>query len=437
MSSHKNIILISILTLLLIRPFGIFTLTTGNGMTSAEYDECPVFRTAMLYAAEKGSAREITGIIHEILNETVDAKKQEYVKRLRTYPPEEVGLCWLELLNDAVRVVTTVRVIDHMSEYNDKRFVLPLAKHLISPHYAIRRSAARALKKIGDDRLFPVILNMVNSTNPVHRIYFIEAMNFLYDHRFYQSLTGMLRDDNKSIRIYVLNCLKENKITESLGQIRGSALSDKNDEVRIAAIEAIGAMRDGNSLGTLNITLNDKNRDVRCESAKSISLINSMASVNPLSLRLFVEDDNEIKELMIETLATLRRTGDVRGLEKIMLTDGNLGLRVKAAYVLGYSGSLQAFTALQKALFDSDFRVRAEVCNSLGNYRNRQSLASLFDVLEREEPVYVKSAALYSIKRINDKSSLMGLFDLFTRENDPIFREMLRNSINEYIKRYI
>ena len=68
---------------------------------------------------------------------------------------------------------------------------------------------------------------------------------------------------------------------------------------------------------------------------------------------------------------------------------------------------------------------------------NRQSLASLFDVLEKEEQVYVKSAALYSIKRINDKSSLMGLFDLFTRENDPIFRELLHNAIQEYIRRYI
>jgi HEAT repeat protein len=428
MSSHKNIFLISILTFIMIRPFGLFTLSSGARVF------CP---TAALRAAEKVSSREIRGIIGDILDETVEAKKQEYVKKLRAYPPEEVGTCWLEQLNDAVRVSTTVRIIDQMSEYNDRRFVLPLAKHLISPHYTIRRSAARALKRIGDDRLYPVILNMVNSANPVHRIYFIEAMNFLYDRRFYPSLTGMLKDDNKSIRIYVLNCLKENRIYESIGLIRGSALSDTNEEVRIAAIEAIGAIRDVNGLGTLNMTLNDKSRDVRRESAKSISLINSAASVNPLSLRLLVEDDNEIKELMLETLALLKRAGDVRGLEKILLTDSSLGLRVKAAYVLGYSGSLQAFTALQKALFDSDFRVRAEACNSLGNYRNRQSLASLFDVLEREDQVYVKSAALYSIKRINDKSSLIGLFELFSRENDPVFRELLHYAIQEYIKRYI
>ncbi len=393
--------------------------------------------TAQLYAAERVSSRELHGLIDAVMEEPDESKRQDLVKKLRAFPAEEVGTRWLELLDRAVRVSTAVRVIDGMSEFMDRRFVQPLARRLVSPHYAIRKSAARALKKTGDDRLYPVILGMVNSPNPVHRIYFIEAMNYLYDRRFYQSLTGLLRDDNKSIRIYVINCLKENRIAESLVHIRTSAMSDRNDEVRIAAIEAIGALRDGNGLGVLHATLSDKNRDVRSESAKSISRINSMTSVNPVSLRLAGEDDNEIKELLLEILSGLGRVGDVRGLDMVLRNDRNQGLRVKAAYVLGLAGSQQSFAALSSGLRDDDFRVRAEVCNSLGNFRNRQALAVLFGVLEKEDQTYVKSAALYSIKRINDKSSLLGLFDFYNRENEPVFREMLRNAIREYIKRYI
>ncbi len=390
-----------------------------------------------LFAADKSSPREICSLVNRILDETDESKKQELVRKLRAYAPVEVGTCWLEQLDDAVRVSTTVRVIDNMSEFNDRRFVLPLANHLVSTHYSVRKSAARALKKVGDDRLFPVILKMVNSSTPVHRIYFIEAMNYLFDRRFYPSLTSLLRDENKSIRIYVLNCLKENRITESLGLIRGAAMSDKNDEVRIAAIEAIGAMRDGNGLSVLHVTMNDKNRDVRCESVRAINRIGSLASVNPLSLRLLSEDDNEIKDMMIEALSSMKRVGDIRGLEKIVTADSNLGLRIKSAYVLGFSGSQQAFSSLQQALKDGDYRVRAEACNSIGNFRNRQALAVLFEVLDRNEQVYVKSAALYAIRRINEKSSLLGLFDLFTREKDPIFKEMLQDAIRDYIKRYI
>ncbi len=391
----------------------------------------------VLLANEKSAEREIAGLVAGILDETDDAAKQELIKKLRSYPPREVSARWVKELDGAVRESTIVRVIDAMSEFNDRSFVLPLAEHLVSSHYAVRKSAARALKRVGDDRLFPVILKMVNSPVPVHRIYFIEAMNYLFDQRFYPSLTGLLRDENKSIRIYVLNCLKENRITESLALVRGAAMGDKNDEVRIAAIEAIGAMRDGNGLNVLHVTMNDRNRDVRSESVKAISLIGSAASVNPLSLRLLAEEDNEIKDLMIETLSSMRRVGDIRGLEKILLNDSNLGLRIKSAYVLGFSGSQQAFSALHHALKDSDFRVRAEACNSIGNFRNRQALACLFEVLERNEEVYVKSAALYAVRRINDKTSLMGLFDLYTREKDPIFRELLQEAIRDYIRRFI
>jgi len=430
MKSKTYSILVSVLLVCAAVPAAQALPVSGRGPVSD-------FVTTRLYAAEKISTGDISGIVRGILSETDHAKKQELVKRLRAYPPAEVGDCWLDLLNGAVRVSTTVRIIDNMSEFPDRRFVMPLANLLVSSHYAVRKSAARALKKVGDDRLFPVILRMVNSPTAVHRIYFIEAMNYLFDQRFYPALTALLRDENKSIRIYVLNCLKENRITESLGLVRGAAMSDRNDEVRIAAIEAIGAMRDGNGLNVLHVTMNDRNRDVRCESVRAINLIGSAASVNPLSTRLYAEDDNEIKDMIIDALSSMKRVGDVRGLEKIVTGDSNLSLRIKSAYVLGFSGSQQSFAALQQALKDSDYRVRAEACNSLGNFRSRQALAVLFEVLEKNEQVYVKSAALYSIRRINEKSSLLGLFELYAKEKDPIFKEMLHDAIRDYIKRYI
>ncbi|HNW29512.1 MAG TPA: hypothetical protein PKN50_13630, partial [Spirochaetota bacterium] len=97
------------------------------------------FVQTQLNAVEKVSTREISGIIRGILSETDDAKKQELVKKLRSYPQAEVGDCWLELLDGAVRVSTTVRIIDNMSEFSDRRFVLPLANLLVSSHHAVRK----------------------------------------------------------------------------------------------------------------------------------------------------------------------------------------------------------------------------------------------------------------------------------------------------------
>jgi HEAT repeat protein len=396
-----------------------------------------VFAGGALYSAEKDPKEEIFEIMRGILREQSKVKKAELANRLGLYPYEDVSECWVDLLEKASQPDMILEIINYLSAYNDKRFVMPIANQLVSPYIAVRKTAGQILKRMGDDRLYPVILKIADSANPVHRIYFIEAMNFLYDRRFFASLTNMLRDENKSVRIYVLNCLKENRVAESLPLIRNAALSDKNDQVRIIAIEVLGAFRDVGAAPALHMILYDRNREIRLESVRSLSRIGAATTVHYLSLRLLAEDDLEIKERLVESLAALKRVGDIRGLEKILLTDGNEGLKIKSAYVLGFSGGQAALSALLQGLKDSDYRVRAEICNSLGNFRNKLALAGLLEALARDETTYVKSASLYAIKRMNDRSSVSALFDLYVGERDPVLKEMLREVVRDCIKRYL
>jgi HEAT repeat protein len=412
MHMYNKLIVLSLLLVIVCRPFG------AN-------------------ADEQKQKKEIVETIRGILYEDSEGKRLLYVNKLKSYPYDEVSKSWVEILEAAAPDYIKVRIINYLFEYNDKKLVLPIAYQLLSPDIAVRKKAAQVLMKMGDDRIYPVVLKMANSPNPVHRIYFIEAMNLLYDRRFYSSLANMLQDENKSIRIYVLHCLRENRISESLRLIRNAALGDKNDEVRVAAIETLGAFRDAGAVNILHMILNDKNRNARLESVKSLSLIGAAISAHFMSLRLLAEEDNVIKQLLLDTLALMKRAGDTRGPEKILLADADEGLRIKAAYILGFSGNQAALMALILGLKDSDYRVRAEVCNSLGNYRNRQALAGLLDILAREETAYVKSASLYAIKRMNDRSCVMNLFDLYTAEKDPVFKEQLREVVHDCIKRFI
>jgi HEAT repeat protein len=396
-----------------------------------------IFAGGALYSAEKDPKEQIFEIMRGLLLEQNKQKKSELADRLGLYPYEDVGECWVDMLEKASRPDMILEIIDYLYAYNDKRFVMPIANQLVSPYIAVRKTAGQILKKIGDDRLYPIILKMADSANPVHRIYFLEAMNFLYDRRFFASLSNMLRDENKSVRIYVLNCLKENRVVESLPLIRNAALSDKNDQVRIVAIEVLGAFRDAGAAPALHMILYDRNREIRLESVRSLSRIGAAATFRYLCLRLWDEDDLEIKENLVESLAAIKRVGDIRGLEKILLTDGNEGLRIKSAYVLGFSGSHAALSALLQGLKDADYRVRAEICNSLANYRNKLALAGLIEALARDETVYVKSASLYAIKRMNDRSSVSVLFDLYVGEKDPVLKEMLREVVRDCLKRYL
>jgi len=276
---------------------------------------------------------------------------------------------------------------------------------------------------------------MADSSNPVFRIYFIEAMNFLYDMRFHVSLLKLINDQNKSVRIYAINCIEKNRIIDALHLLRNRALTDENDEVKIAAIKTLGNFMDSKSLYVLLRTVSDNNREIRFATVKALYAIGSRKSAQSLSLLLLREEDDAIKGLILDTLIKLRSYGDIRALEKILLKDENFRLRVKSAYFFGYTRDNRAVKILLKGLEDPDFRVRAEVCSSLGNYRNSLVLSSLLDIIKADSKRYVRSSALYSIKKMYNKKLLLHLFDQYSIEKDIIFKFMLENVIRGFIKR--
>ncbi len=362
---------------------------------------------------------------------------ERIVSAMKQYPPGEFIPGILDKLDRAVFPQTKTNIIDFLSHFQDRRIVVPLAKLLTSSHLKVRRSAARALKRIGDDRIYPYILSMARSDNPVYRVYFIEAMFHLYDNRFLHYLSRLLSDPSKSVRIYVLRCIMENELSESLTAVRNLAMHDKNDEVRAAAIEAIGSMRDGRSLYLFQRGLGDSSRDVRSASARALLNLRAYGAVRTLAARLNLEEDNEVKELILENLVNLRRAGDIRGLARILQNDPNVRLRIKAASVLGIARDNRAVPVLIRALGDKDFRVRAEVCNSLGNYRGNMILKNLFNVARDEKKRFVKTAAIYAMDRMKDRDAGQYFFDLHTAEKDPVVKYLLKDLLSKYIDRFM
>ena len=356
---------------------------------------------------------------------------------LKTIPADAMLPVWFSILEKTQSPRMKREIIEHLSRLHDKRIIIPLAKELSNPHNDVRKSAAFSLKNNNDDRIYPYILSLATSPNPVFRIYFIEAMNYLYDRRFYEMLINLLKDPNKSVRIYVLNCLRSNNLNESLPLIRNIALYDSNDEVKINAIDAIGHFRDTNSQYVLLKTINENNRDVRLATARTLHKLSLANSAYPLSQRLSVETEEDIKDMILEALIRVRNGGNITGLSRILISDTSENLRIKAAFALGVIRDQRAISILLQGLDDSSYRVRAEAANSLGLYKNPAVIAKLTDVVAKDHESYVRSAALYSLKRINERKSAVQLFDIYAKEQDPLFKELLRGVIREFMSRYL
>ncbi len=371
-----------------------------------------------------------------IISERSVRSKEVALKALQAYPLRIYIPLWLEILQKTDSFIIKKRVIDIIAASEDRRIVLPIIGELNNPFYAVRESAILALKHIGDDRVFPYILNMSRSPDPIYRVYSLEAIYHLYDKRLYFILIDMLKDENKSVRYYALRCIEKNGLNQALSHVRVVAIHDDNFEVRVKAVEILGGFRDYKSQYVLFKCLKDSNRSIRYASALSLYLLKLQKSAYSLSNQLYYEIDDSVKEIIIKTLVKLKNSGNVRGLRKVLVSDKNPRMRILAAYALGEIKNMKSLSVLFQALNDKNMKVRAEVCNSLGHYRDKIVVKRLLNIINSDRFRYVRTAALYALMSIRDRSSALPLFDRYAIERDPIFKEKLRLFLREFIKKY-
>ena len=394
------------------------------------------YESAVRYIETKRPGDLLPLLKDTVLNDGDMERKDRAIDALSRYPFRSVSPLWMDLLRQSSSFPVKKRIIDVMAASDDRRVVAALVEELASPFSTVRESTIKALSKLGDDRMFPYILNMARNADPIYRVYALEAIYHLYDRRVGYLLRDLLKDENKSVRYYALKCTEHNNLAENMPIVRTLALSDPNWEVRIKSIELIRKFRDAASIHVLLRALTDMNRDIRMAAALALLEFRSPAASSAVSAQLAVEDDDAIKELLIDALIATRNGGGFRGIERVLSSDANVTLRIRAALACGDIGDARAISLLMPALSDADYRVRAETCNSLGAFRGvRAVTVKLQEVVCTETSLYVRLAALYALMRTGDRASMLPLYDQYVVETDPVFREKLRHAVRGFMTR--
>jgi len=395
----------------------------------ADGDE-PEFSRAVEYIRNNRPPEVIPCLKDEYFDDDDRELRLRVISVLSTYPLSENSDTWTMMLRESEDPAVEIEIIGLLGTADNNPFIIPIAEKLLVPRAEVRRKAADTLKNIGDDKMFTVILSLAYSDTPVNRIYFIEALSSLYDQRFLKTVLKFLEDENKSVRIYTLECVLKNEIREALPLIRSMVKKDDNTEVRIRALRLMVFFNDKSSGGIVIPLLECGERELRLEALIALRELKISYSAGRISEMLLTEKDDEIKTAALETLAEFRSSGELRGIQHILKNDPTPSLRVLAAYVLGrMNDNARAADILESCLNDKDYRVRGEICSSLGGFKRGKTSEILLCQIETESSRYVKTSALYSLVQINDPRNIIRLFDIFTREKDMVFRMLLHDVI--------
>jgi len=374
----------------------------------------------------------------EFLDDDDEDVRERLITALKEYPIKEQSAFWIEMLKSSKDKKTEILLIDFLSNSKAVSFTIPIAEKLLVPRSEVREKAAKMLKKSGDDRMFPIILSLGNSKNPIDRIYFLEALNYLYDIRFRKLVISMLEDENKSVRIYAIKCVNNNEVKEALPALRNLAAKDGNNETRKMGIESLVSFKDTKSCSMLVGLLKDESGEIRIEAVKALKELKYYAAAAQISEMLLKEKDPEIKQTILDTMISFKKAGNTNGLKHIIKNDTDFRMRIKAVYTIGaVSEDSSTLGILKEALLDEDYRVRGEACSALGSIKKGSTTEILFDQIKTDKSRYVRSAALYSIVKINNSRNIIKLFDIYSVEEDKVFKEILRGIIRKNMQKYI
>ncbi|MCL1911808.1 MAG: HEAT repeat domain-containing protein [Leptospirales bacterium] len=355
---------------------------------------------------------------------------------LRLYPFSVSLKYWIEILQETGSATMKLEVMNYISSSGHRSIVMPIVEELKNPFFIVRQGAAKILRGRGDDRVYPFILSMMNDPAPVVRVYAIEAMNYLYDSRFQREFLNMINDGDAWVRVSVIYSIRHNRIENTIHIIRNSAMNDGDGRVRFAAINFLLENRDPALSGILTKAINEHDRITRLSAVNAFSKLNLAMAVTYFCTRLQFEEDDEIKEIIVDSLVHRESVPSTAGIVKVLRGDKDVSLRVKAAFLLGLRRDIQTMYSLIDALKDEQDTVRAEACNSLANYQMIQATDALVRAISGNKSRYVRSAALYAIVKSKTRNATVGLFDIFAHEQEPVLRDHLYKTLRELIVKY-
>jgi HEAT repeat protein len=188
---------------------------------------------------------------------------------------------------------------------------------------------------------------------------------------------------------------------------------------RYRAVELLGAAGTSEGVDDAARLLSDRNTEVRLAAVRALGRIGGIHSASALLQHL----DREHAKIPPHpvTMSLLRIGVDATGPLRTALNAGQVNVRTIAAEVLGVLGVYPAATHLHDRLSDEHRSVRVGAAHAVGRLALPSSVDTLTRTLRTETDVEVMTAACTALGRIADPASIPALENA-VRHDEPMVR---------------
>lgn len=304
------------------------------------------------------------------------------------------------------------------------------------PLSEVRQAANEAMAAIWDDRIYPILLKLTQSENPMERIYAVDSLYYLKDDRMLSILLQMLNDPNKSVRYYVIRSLDSLNAQEAIPFYIKLLRTDPNANVRVASADVLGKVRPLYAFNSLLESIPDPSPLVRRAVIKSLVLYNNVAAAYPISRQLALETRKDLKIIEIQALVSLNNSGSMLGLNYVLKNESDTEVLLWAIYATGKLGDYNGYDSLLEKLSDKNASIREEAAAALGTFKIKKTTVSLLGTLDdKKEKLPIKEAALNSLKNIDENSTIPALYKMSLSYQNFLMRAQIKAVVQDMIDR--
>jgi HEAT repeat protein len=252
------------------------------------------------------------------------------------------------------------------------------------------------------------------------RLAAVQALGALGDPWAVEPVCGLMSDGAIAIRLAAIHALG------ALGDPRATralcaALLDKHLSVRLASARALGTLKDRRAIGSLCRATCDVTISVRLAAIQALGELNDMRAVGSLC-KLLTDWNAEIREAAARTLGAIKSPRSARAV-CAALKDEVPSVRAAAIWALGELKDPRSAGPLSTILSDVDPGQRVAAVRLLGELKAPGSVESLCAAL-RDFDIDVRSAAATALGQIRDPRAIAPLIDALSTRRFHI--EVLR-----------
>ena len=218
------------------------------------------------------------------------------------------------------------------------------------------------------------------------------------------ALLSVVTDENESVRLAAVQALGELQDPRAIDALVQALKTDTDARVREAAAEALGQIDNPRAVpGLIAALASEKVPAVREKIAAALGEIGDARAVEPLGAAVR-DPEAQVRREVVQALGQLESRAAVPMLIPA-LKDSDVETRRHAAEALGQLESPDALDALAAATKDADAEVRKEAVEALGQIQDKKALAALSAAV-RDSEVEVRRAAVEAIGQLEGLGSV-------------------------------